>query len=144
MAAIHKNTALMAPANFSGPKRGASTRFSSVAETSVELMEGSAGVSFDSSAFRFSENTDTGFNHENSNKQSVPQHGFVDSPIQAFESMLQGMDTPRALSDNSHSSYVFSVPYVGLFSKAIEIYETNTRIFNGEIAIRGTSFSVVL
>ena len=145
MASIPRSTSLITPVNITGPKGSPSTRVSSMAETSVEFSEGSAGVSFNSSAFGFKENADASFGHEKSNDQSPPQPGFlIESPVQLFGSMLQGIDVPKSLSDNNHTGLGFSIPYVGIFAKAIAIYENNARIFNGEIAIRGTSFSVVL
>ena len=144
MAVIPRNATLMTPTNVSGPRGLPSTRVSSVAETFVEFTEGNAGVSFDSSAFKSSENTDAGFGREKSNDQPLSQPGIINPPNYVFGTMLQGIDAPKALSDNNHAGLGFSVPYVGLFAKAIEIYENNVRIFNGETAIRGTSFSMVL
>ena len=144
MASIPKSTALAHQNNVSGPKVLPSTRVSSTHETSVDLMEGSSSISFDNSAFEYRENADASFGQKNNNQHLPYRPVFTDTPTQVFESMLQGMEIPKALSDNNQSEAVYSVPYVGLLAKAIEIYENNARTFNGEISMRGTSFSMVL
>ena len=144
MVIIPKNSVLANPANLSGPKGLPNTRISSIAESSVELMDSSVGVSFDSTPFGFSDNTDASIGSGNNDEyQSSQREKKVDSP-KGFKSMLQGMDIPRALSENDNTSPSFSVPYVGLITKAIAIYENNARSIYESPSLRGTKFSIVL
>jgi hypothetical protein len=143
MATIPRQAPLLAPANISGTISGPSTRVSSVGGSTVEDLQNSAGVSFDSSAFGFHEDANATFDcgHGEGRQQSHP--GFIYAPTQAFASILQGAEFPKSDDDQSQPGSVRSIP-PGLAAKAIEIYETNARVLSGETAIRGTSFSVVL
>jgi hypothetical protein len=145
MVTIPKNSVLNNAASLTGPKGVPATRVSSLAETTVESMEGSSSISLDNSDFEFSENTDANLGPGNGNDQPHLHYpNSPDIPTQAFDTMLQRMDIPRALSDHDNSVPGFSVPFVGLIAKAIAIYENNARAYNGESAMRGTSFSMVL
>jgi len=144
MVTIPKNSVLANPANLSGPKGLPNTRLSSLADTTVELMDNSVGISFDSSAYSFSDNTDTNFGNEKKDNYQFPFSDHKDKQTNNFKSMLQGIDIPRALSENDQSSPRFSVPYVGLISKAISIYENNARSNNDTSSICGTKFSITL
>jgi len=58
--------------------------------------------------------------------------------------MLENSEISGSDDDQGKPGSGGTVPYVGLASKAIEIYETNARIVSGETTILGTSVSVVL
>jgi hypothetical protein len=144
MVTIPKNSVLTNPASVSGPKGLPNTRISSLAETSVEFLDGSTGVTFDNSAFDFNENSEASLSDGKDNDLPFSQPNGKDTLNKDYKSILQGMDIPRALSEQIQTGPIFSVPYVGLLAKAIAIYENNARIFNGETSIRGTTFSVIL
>ena len=144
MATIPRPAPLPAPTNIPGTRSGPSTRVSSLGGATVEDLPGSAGVSFDSAAFGFREDADATFgrNHGEGGQQQHP--GFIDAPTQAFAAMLEGAEIPKTQDNQSETGSDGSVPFVGLTAKAIEIYETNAKVLSGDIALRGTSFSVVL
>jgi hypothetical protein len=144
MATIPRSAALPAPTTVASARSGPSTRVSTVGGSSVEDVNNSSGVSFNSAAFGFREDTNTAFDGGQGEGRQQQYPGFVDAPTQAFAAMVQGGDFPRTDDDQSQPVPPGSVPYVGLTAKAIEIYETNARVLSGETAIRGTSFSVVL
>ncbi len=144
MATIPRPLPLPAPANVAGSRSGPSTRVSSVGGATVEDLPGSAGVSFDSAAFGFREDAGPAFDGGRGEGRQQQHPGFVDAPTQAFAAMLEGAEIPKTQDGQSGPGSGEAVPYVGLASKAIEIYETNARVLSGETAIRGTSFSVVL
>jgi hypothetical protein len=112
--------------------------------SSVEDLPGSIGVSFDSAAFNFHENTKPFFDREPGAERRPQFPGIVDAPTQAFAAMLEGSDVSGDDDDQGKPGAEAPVPYVGLASRAIEIYETNARIASGETTILGTSVSLVL
>ena len=144
MVMIPKNSVLTNPANLSGSKGLPNTRISSIAENYVESMDSSVGISFDSTPFGFSDNTDASIGYGNNDQYQSSYPETKDNSPKGFKSMLQGMDIPRALSENDNVSPSFSVPYVGLIAKAIAIYENNARSAHDSPSLRGTTFSVVL
>ena len=143
MATIPRPVPLPATTNIAGTRGGPATRVSSVGGATVEDLPGSAGVSFDSSAFGFREDAGPAFDRGNGESRQQQLPGFVDAPTQAFAAMLEGAVFPKTEDGESQPGSGRSIP-IGLAAKAIAIYEANARVLSGETAIRGTSFSVVL
>ena len=144
MATIPRPVALPAQTNVTGTRGGQPTRVSSGGGASVEDLPGSAGVSFDSAAFGFREDTQPFYDREPGGERRAPFPGIVDAPTQAFAAMLENAEISGGDDDPGKPGSGGAVPYVGLASKAIEIYETNAKIVSGETTILGTSVSVVL
>ncbi|MBT3305630.1 MAG: hypothetical protein HN377_04020 [Alphaproteobacteria bacterium] len=148
MATIPRPAPLPAPPSVTGTRGGPSTRVSSSGGSSVENIPGGAGVSFDSAAFGYSEDAQPSFDHGpgSGRDRGAKFPGIVDAPTQAFAAMLESADIYRNDGDKAHGEgeTAGAVPYVGLASKAIEIYETNARVTAGQTTILGTSISVVL
>lgn len=132
-------------ANVAGTRSGPSTRVSSSGGSSVENIPGGAGVSFDGAAFGYSEDAQPSFDHgAGGGNRSSKFPGIVDAPTQAFAALLETADIYKDDGDHAQGGNLGPIPYVGLTSKAIEIYENNARVTAGQTTIRGTSFSVVL
>lgn len=138
MATVPKASPPLNLASVTKARLGPSTRVVSQGQSSVEELQSSVNVSFDSAAYGFREEDRSSFDHQRGNRQPHHQPGVVNAPTQAFAAMLEGTETASAGGDSKGPR--FSV----LISKVIEIYEKNARVVSGENYVLGTSVSLVL
>ena len=141
MATVPKTSPPLNLANVTKTRLGPPTRVVSQGQSSVEELQSSTNVSFDSAAYGFREEEQSSFDHQRGNRQPNHQPGVVNAPTQAFAAMLEGGETA---SGDSGGRDVNAPRFSTLISKAIEIYETNARVVSGENYVLGTSVSLVL
>ncbi|MCH7936193.1 MAG: hypothetical protein IH994_03755 [Proteobacteria bacterium] len=142
MATVPKTSPPLNLASVTKIRLGPPTRVVSQGQSSVEELQSSANVSFDSAAYGFREEDRSTFNHQGGNRQPHHQPGVVNAPTQAFAAMLEGGEA--STSGKSDGRDVNAPRFSALISKAIEIYETNARVVSGENYVLGTSVSLVL
>ena len=141
MATVPKTSPPLNLANVTKTRLGPPTRVVSQGQSSVEELQSSTNVSFDSAAYGFREEEQSSFDHQRGNRQPHHQPGVVNAPTQAFAAMLEGGETASGGDDGRDvNAPLFST----LISKAIDIYETNARVVSGENYVLGTSVSLVL
>ncbi len=141
MATVPKTSPPLNLANVTKTRLGPPTRVVSQGQSSVEELQSSTNVSFDSAAYGFREEEQSSFDHQRGNRQPHHQPGVVNAPTQAFAAMLEGGETASGGDDGRD---VNAPRFSTLISKAIEIYETNARVVSGENYVLGTSVSLVL
>ncbi len=139
MATVPKTSPPLNLASVAKTRLGPPTRVVSQGQSSVEELQSSANVSFDSTAYGFLEEDRSSFDHQRGNRQPHHQPGVVNAPTQAFAAMLEGGETASGGGGDDKDPR-FST----LTSKAIKIYETNARVVSGENYVLGTSVSLVL
>ena len=142
MATVPKTSPALNLASVTNPRLGPPTRVVSQSQGSVEELQSSVNVSFDSAAFGFREQDRSSFDHQRGNRQPHHQPGVVNAPTQAFAAMLEAGET--ATGGSSDGRDVNARRFSTLISKAIEIYENNARVVSGENYVLGTSVSLVL
>ena len=142
MATVPKTSLALNPASITKTRLGPPTRVVSQSQSSVEELQYSTNVSFDSAAYGFREEDRSSFNHQGGNRQPHHQPGVVTAPTQAFAAMLEDGET--ASGGRSGGNDVNAPRFSGLISKVIEIYETNARVISGDNNVLGTSVSLVL
>lgn len=142
MATVPKTSPPLNLASVTKTRLGPPTRVISQGQSSVEELQSSANVSFDSAAYGFREKDRSSFDHQRENRQPHHQPGVVNAPTQAFAAMLEARET--ASGGDSGGRDVNAPRFSELISKAIEIYESNARVVSGENYVLGTSVSLVL
>jgi hypothetical protein len=142
MATVPKTSPALNPASVTKPRLGPPTRVVSQGQNSVDELQSSANVSFNSAAYGFSEENRSSFDHQRGNRQPHHQPGVVNAPTQAFAALLESGDAGSGR--DSRGNDVSGSQFSGLISKAIKIYETNARVISGDNYVLGTSVSLIL
>ena len=100
MATVPKASPPLNLASVTKARLGPSTRVVSQGQSSVEELQSSVNVSFDSAAYGFREEDRSSFDHQRGNRQPHYQPGVVNAPTQAFAAMLEGTETASAGGDS--------------------------------------------
>ena len=139
MATVPKLAPAPAPASASTARSGPPSRVASLG-SSIDELQGSNSVAFNSGAFGFREEASSSFDQGGGRQGSPHQPGVVNAPTQAFAALLEsgGQDSQGREID------VKSPQYAGIVSRAISIYEANANILAGTNNVLGTSISIVL
>ena len=139
MATVPKAAPAPAPTSVSTTRSGPPSRVASLG-SSVEELQGSNNVAFNSGAFGFREEGRSSFDQGGGRQGSPHQTGIVNAPTQSFAALLEG----GGQDSQGHGVDVKSPQFAGIVSRAISIYEANANILAGTNNVLGTSISIVL
>lgn len=142
MATVPKAAPAPAPTSVSTTRRsGPPSRVASLG-SSIDELQGSNSVAFDSGAFGFREEGHSSFAQGGGGRQgSHLPTGVVNAPTQAFAALLESGSRD---SHGGGAGDVKSPQFAGVVSRAISIYEANANILSGTNNVLGTSISIIL
>lgn len=140
MATVPKVAPAPTPASASTPRSGPPSRVASLG-SSIDELQGSNSVAFNSGAFVFREEGRSSFDRGGDRRQGNHHPiGVVNAPTQAFAALLEG----RSQDSQGGAGNVKSPQFAGVVARAISIYEANANILAGTNNVLGTSISIVL
>ena len=140
MATIPKAAPAPAPTSVSTTRRsGPPSRVASLG-SSIDELQGSNSVAFNSGAFGFRDEGHSSFGQGGGHQGSHHPIGIVNAPTEAFAALLESgsQDLHGGAGD------VKSPQFAGVVSRAISIYEANANILSGTNNVLGTSISIIL
>ena len=140
MATVPKVAPAPTPTNASNLRSGPPSRVASLG-SSIDELQGSNSVAFNSGAFGFRDEGHSSFGQGGGRQGSHHPIGIVNAPTEAFAALLESG------SQDLHgggAGDVKSPQFAGVVSRAISIYEANANILSGTNNVLGTSISIIL
>jgi hypothetical protein len=146
MAQVVKSAATGALAPLPGGRQPAGTRsIATVGSAPIEGVNPPGGISYEDSAFLFQDYSH-GRRSQDRNQGPVrnPQTRGVNAPSQMFAAIFEISQGTIAGGTGGTGGGSGTVIGAGLLSRAIDIYESNTKAIAGNEAVRGSTISVNL
>ncbi|MDP7241394.1 MAG: hypothetical protein QGF38_08860 [Rhodospirillales bacterium] len=143
MAQVVKPASTGALTPLPGGRQPAGTRSVATVESApIEGVNPPGGISYEDSAFLFQDYSQGRRSHDrNQGPVRNPQTRGVNTPSQMFAAIFEINQVTNAGGTSGVSGTTIGA---GLLSRAIDIYESNTKAIAGNEAVRGSTISVNL